>query len=139
MPLRALLCAVIVSLLAAGCSGHTAAHPDARIVHVTEHDFRIVAPRTIPAGDVRLQVRNAGPDGHELIMIRMQSTALPLRSDGTTVDEESLGPMIVGVLEPAGPGADRELDVHLNPGRYALICNMAGHFMGGMDTVVTVE
>jgi uncharacterized cupredoxin-like copper-binding protein len=64
---------------------------------------------------------------------------LPLRGDGTTVDEETLKSEIVGVLEPGAPGSVRELRVHLAPGRYVLLCNMSGHFMGGMHTVVVAR
>jgi len=43
------------------------------------------------------------------------------------------------VLEPGDPGSVREVRVKLQKGRYVLICNMSGHFMGGMHAVVNVE
>jgi uncharacterized cupredoxin-like copper-binding protein len=128
----------VVAVAAAGCaSGHSAAG-GARVVQVTERDFHISAPRRINAGDVRLLVRNGGPDAHELILIRTDGS-LPLRSDGATVDEEALEPLTVGVLEPGDPNSVRSLSVHLIPGRYQFICNMAGHYLGGMSAELIVE
>ena len=56
-----------------------------------------------------------------------------------TVNEEALKSSIVGTLEPGAPGSVRELRVELKPGRYVLLCNMSGHFMGGMHTVVVAQ
>jgi uncharacterized cupredoxin-like copper-binding protein len=56
-----------------------------------------------------------------------------------TVSEEALKSSIVGTLEPGMSGSVRELRVRLAPGHYVLICNMSGHYMGGMHTVVTVR
>jgi hypothetical protein len=81
-------------------------------VRVSERDFRIGAPLQLAAGDTRLQVHNLGPDQHELIVVR-QSSRLPLRADGLTVDEDSLARVKAGGLEPGAPGAVRELDLHL--------------------------
>ena len=53
-----------------------------------------------------------------------------------TVDEEALSARIVGALEPGPAGDVRTLAVDLRPGRYMLLCNMYGHYMGGMHQVV---
>jgi len=71
--------------------------------------------------------------------VRARSSHLPLRPDGVTVDEEALERATVGVLEPGAPGSVRHLRVHLRPGRYMLICNMSGHFLGGMHTELVVR
>ena len=134
-----LTCVLLAGAAAAGCgaTGRFAGAGGAQIVGVTERDFTIKASLAhVAAGDVVFQSRNRGPDAHELIVIRGRAAGLPLRGDGTTVDEETLKSEIVGVLEPGAPGSVRELRVHLAPGRYVLLCNMSGHFMGGMHTVV---
>jgi len=106
---------------------------------VKEKDFRILLePARIPAGPVRLVVRNGGPADHELIVVRARPAGLPVRTDGLTVNEEALEPSTVTTLEPAGPGAVRHVDVTLKPGTYELFCNMAGHFMGGMRAFLVV-
>jgi uncharacterized cupredoxin-like copper-binding protein len=86
-----------------------------------------------------LSVHNRGPDDHELIVVRARDSALPLRADGVTVDEDALEPAKVGILEPGAPGSVRELRLRLAPGRYELFCNMAGHYLGGMYAELMVS
>lgn len=106
---------------------------------VTARDFHIKAPRQVTAGRVRFVVHNAGPDTHELLVVRSDSGRLPLRRDGLTVDEDALGSRVVGNVEGAQPGTSANLDVRLAPGRYVLFCNMTGHYLGGMHTELEVH
>ena len=134
-----LLPLALVVLAFAGCGsiGHSA-KSGRTVLRVTERDFKITAPTRARSGDVLLSVRNRGPDGHELIVVREQRTRLPLRRDGSTVDEERLEPVIAGALEPGQPGTVRKLRLHLTPGRYVLFCNMSGHYLGGMHARLVV-
>ena len=97
-----------------------------------------VSPARIPAGPARLVVVNKGPDTHEILVARTDA-ALPLRSDGLTVDEDKLEPVTVGVAEGESPGAVEVLRVTLGVGRYELFCNMAGHYLGGMSAKLVVS
>ena len=123
-------------------AGRGSAAPAAGPVHVVravERDFRItLSPSRVPAGTVAIEVSNRGPDAHELIVVR-DDGGLPLRSDGITVDEEALAKRTVETLEPAGAGAARRIRVRLRPGRYILLCNMFGHYMGGMHAPLVVR
>jgi uncharacterized cupredoxin-like copper-binding protein len=135
-----LLPLLALPLAAVGCAGsHATAPQPSAVVHVTESDFHIAAPARIPAGRVRIVLHNAGPDTHELIVVRNPTIHLPLRSDGSTVNEETLRPVTIGALEPGAPGSTRELDLSLRPGTYELFCNMGGHYLGGMEAVVHVS
>ncbi len=110
-----------------------------REIRVTERDFKIrVTHKTVRAGAVTLAVDNRGPAAHELIVVKTRGSRLPLRHDGMTVDEDALEHAIPGALEPEQPGPHR-LKLRLTPGRYELICNMAGHYFGGMRTQLTVQ
>jgi uncharacterized cupredoxin-like copper-binding protein len=137
----------VLLLVASGCgSGGPATRAGERLVDVKERDFRISAPKRLPAGDVVLAVHNEGPDDHELLVIREKGSGeaeeeerATLRKDGMTVDEDGLGKAVVGALEPGEPNEVRHLRVRLKPGRYELICNMSGHYFGGMETDVTVH
>ena len=112
-----------------------APHP---LVRISERDFRIVVePGRVPAGEVELIVRNQGPDTHELIMVRSSRSRPPLRRDGLTVDEEALHE--VGAVEGLDPHGVGRVLLHLAPGRYELFCNMAGHFMAGMQAELVVD
>jgi uncharacterized cupredoxin-like copper-binding protein len=125
-------------LLAAGCSDSSPPAPDgAENVAIVERDFSIKAPERIDAGHVRLAIDNRGPDAHEFILLRANPSGLPLRADGMTVDEDKVEDRTVAALEPALPGV-REVDTTLTPGRYLMICNMAGHMMGGMKRALVV-
>jgi uncharacterized cupredoxin-like copper-binding protein len=132
--------AAVVLLVSAGCSASQAGAPSGgRLLRVTVRDFRITAPKRVSSGEVRLSVRNKGPVGHELIVVRLRGFRLPFRRDGLTLDEEALEPAIAGALEPGLPGGLRELRVHLSPGRYVLFCNMSGHYLGGMHANLVVR
>jgi|tagenome__1003787_1003787.scaffolds.fasta_scaffold20675562_2 uncharacterized cupredoxin-like copper-binding protein len=127
-----------VSVLAGCSSGRATAH-HGPVVRVTERDFHIAAsPTHVPAGDVLITVENRGPVSHELIVVRKTDPTLPRRADGVTIDEEALEKATAGALEPGAPGTVRRLDLHLEPGRYELFCNMSGHFLGGMHTDLVV-
>jgi hypothetical protein len=136
---RGVYIAVVAALLAAGCGSSQNAPSGARVVGVTEKDFKISAPKQLAAGDIVLRADNQGPDEHELIVAKIGPLGLPLRSDGLTLNEEALEHSEVGVLEPGAPGSMRDLAVKLAPGRYVFFCNMAGHYMGGMHTNVVVQ
>jgi hypothetical protein len=128
-------CATLGLLLFSG--GRHDARWHGPVVDIVERDFAIVAPTNAPAGDVLFRLRNDGPGDHELIIIRAGGE-LPGRADGITLDEDAMERRTIGALEPGEPGTTRELRVHLVPGRYELFCNMSGHFLGGMHTIVTV-
>lgn len=134
------------ALGAAGCGGtgpltpHDLGPSNAEIVTVNERDFAITAsPSSVRSGAVVLQDVNRGPESHELIVVRETDAGLPLRPDGLTLSEEDLAHAIVASLEPGPPGSVRDLRLKLSPGRYVLLCNMEGHYMGGMHAELVVR
>jgi uncharacterized cupredoxin-like copper-binding protein len=120
-----------------GCSSGSPAHTG-RAVHIVERDFKIDAPNWVRAGKVTFSIKNKGPDDHEFIVVRTGRRGLPLRKDGLTVDEDAVEKQTAGALEPHAPGRE-QLRVDLKPGRYELICNMSGHYMGGMHARLDVS
>jgi uncharacterized cupredoxin-like copper-binding protein len=128
------------AMAAAGCGSQPARQGrDAAVLRVSEKDFKISAPATVRAGDVRLVVSNHGPDDHELVVVRAPIVGeLPMRRDGLTVDEDAIEHATAGAVEPEPSGTVSKLDIHLKPGRYVLLCNMSGHYLGGMDRTVVV-
>lgn len=130
---------VLLAGLCLGLSACSADREDAtRQIPVTERDFRISAPKVVSAGRVDLAIDNKGPDDHELIVVRLRGKRLPQRKDGLTIDEDGIEDDTAGALEPAAPG-DHTLRVRLKPGRYELLCNMYGHYAGGMHATVVVR
>jgi uncharacterized cupredoxin-like copper-binding protein len=138
-----LACAVLVGLafilaaLVSRTAGATSTNPS--VVRVVERDFHIATVHgRVTAGTVLFHVTNRGPDEHEFIVVRADA-GLPLRADGITLDEDALAKSIVGSLEPAPAGRTRILRLSLHRGRYALVCNMYGHYMGGMYASLVVR
>jgi hypothetical protein len=129
---------VLPVLVVVGCAdSDTGSRVSGSLVHVSVKDFRIVVtPDHIPAGETELVVRNQGPDTHELIIVPLRRSRLPLRLDGLTVDEEAL--RAIATVEGVSPKGVGRVRLHLAPGRYELFCNMAGHFMAGMHNKLVV-
>jgi len=130
---------IALAAIVSGCGGSGGERESGRVINVRERDFRITLSRThVTAGDVVIRAESTGPDAHELIVVRSDGARLRLRPDGMTVDEEGLEKSIVGALEPGSAGKTRELRVRLEPGTYTLLCNMYGHYMGGMHSTLVV-
>lgn len=139
-PLHCLAVLAAVALTTVFLSGAQHAGAAGTVIKVNERDFAIApAVHQVSPGVVTFRVANHGPDMHELIVVRAPAGRLPLRSDGLTVSEEALEHVTVGALEPGQPGSIRELQVRLRPGRYEFFCNMSGHYLGGMHTVIVVR
>jgi uncharacterized cupredoxin-like copper-binding protein len=131
---------VALALLTVACSSSSqgGAAPGAEVLQVKVKDFQIKAPQHFKAGKILLHVRNAGPETHELILLR-GGGKLPLRADNLTLDEDALKPRTVGILDDDHPGTKRTWSLSLPPGRYELVCNMSGHYLGGMHTELFVK
>ena len=94
---------------------------------------------SIPAGEITFRATNDSTGIiHEMIVAPVSdpATPLPYNADQERVDEEaakSLGE--VSELEPGDSGA---LTVTLEPGTYILYCNIPGHYILGMWSLITV-
>lgn len=138
----ALACAVALGVpLMGGCSSSGSRAPTVgAMIAVHEKDFHIsLSPDTVSAGTIELVDHNLGPDTHELIVVRADNRALPLRPDGVTLNEGALEPRTVGSIGGTAPGSVHTLVLHLRPGRYVLFCNMLGHYLGGMHAELIVR
>jgi uncharacterized cupredoxin-like copper-binding protein len=129
---------LVLGLLAFAWSSSRGGRPQT-FLDVKERDFAIKAPRRIATGELVLRVTNQGPETHELLLIRADSRSLPLRHDDLTVDEERLKARTVAQLEHVAPGSLRTWKLRLAPGRYTLLCNMSGHYLGGMHRGLIVR
>ena len=139
-PFALLAIAIGLAFIAAALVSRADATPKGlSVVRVSERDFHITLVHgRVSAGTVLFRVTNRGPDEHEFIVIHADR-GLPLRPDGITLDEDALEKSIVGSVEPAPSGETNVLRLQLKPGRYALVCNMFGHYMGGMHVALVVQ
>lgn len=91
-------------------------------------------------GAVRFDVTNlASTFVHEVIVARIESTdqVLPYDESRSKVDAEQL--YTLGSVNEIAPNKSVSLTLNLSPGKYLLYCNIAGHYMAGMWTVVDVQ
>ncbi len=112
---------VVVGVVLAACGGGS----DTKTVDVQLTDYEITANAlSVPAGATDFAVRNDGGLQHEFAVVRttLDAGALPTLPDGMA-DEHAAGVHVVDRLQLA-PGATGDLEVDLQAGHYALVCNL---------------
>lgn len=107
----------------------------------------------VKAGHVGFAVRNRGNETHELAVIKlnngmMYTGRLPVNKHGS-IDEDNMNfGKIVGEIEDIKSGSKAKQLFSLEPGRYAVICNMLekepdgsleAHYSMGMHALLEVE
>jgi uncharacterized cupredoxin-like copper-binding protein len=106
-----------------------------------------VDPASVRAGTVSLLVRNLGTRDHELVVLPLtagQSVGWRKTNSDNRIDETgSLGEVSTacgsGEGEGIAPGAVGWTTLSLAPGRYELVCNLAGHYAAGMYAELDVH
>lgn len=104
------------------------------------------APQTVSAGTVTLVAVNHGTRTHELVVLPLATgQGVGTRAVGAdnTVDETgSLGEASkacgAGTGNGITAGSAGWVTLTLTPGRYELVCNLPGHYAGGMHTKLSV-
>ncbi|MEX1663644.1 plastocyanin/azurin family copper-binding protein [Thioclava sp. 15-R06ZXC-3] len=97
-------------------------------------------PSSVSAGKVTFEVKNDSKGTvHEMIVAPIQSATeeLPYNKDEMRVDEDKAGHL--GEVSELDPGQSGSLTVTLKPGEYILYCNIPGHYVMGMWTLLHVE
>jgi uncharacterized cupredoxin-like copper-binding protein len=125
------LLATMGVVVAFASSGSRSAASTAQVV-VTEMNVS-AKPAVVQAGKVTFVVRNAGKIEHELVVVR-GAGKLPVSHFKANEAGRDLGE-----IEDIEPGKTKRLTLTLKAGKYTLICNVAGHYMLGMHSVLTVR
>ena len=125
--------------------GAMAAEPEADVVmKLVDYDFELSKP--IPAGRYTIQVENAGPQEHEVAIVKLDSGKEPM--DFARWGEKQVGKppgTMHGGVSGIMPGDKVFIEVDLAPGEYGLICFVPdakdgkGHYHHGMVKKVTVS
>ena len=99
----------------------------------------VVDKTKVKAGEVTFQVTNNSKDLiHEMLVAPADpAKPLPFVEKDFRVDEEAAKDM--GEVSELDPGKSGALTITLAPGTYILFCNVAGHYMSGMWTLITAE
>jgi len=107
------------------------------VVKLVDYDFELSQPLT--AGKHTIRVENAGPQPHEIAIVRLNPGKKP--ADFTAWGMKPVGPApatIHGGLSGIMPGAHSFIEVDLPPGDYGLLCFLPDakdgkpHFEHGM-------
>ena len=97
------------------------------------------SPRQVRPGNVTFKVTNlASKIVHEVIVARLPDgmDKLPYDETAMMVKENSL--QAFGSVNEIDPSRQAALTLRLKPGKYLLYCNLPGHYMAGMWTVIDV-
>jgi uncharacterized cupredoxin-like copper-binding protein len=102
-------------------------------------EWKVAVATTMKAGKVTFSITNSGTVPHELLVFKsdLDPAAYPKDSAGDII-EDAAGIRLLSDGDNIDPGASQTRTVDLTPGKYLFACNIAGHFMSGMYTVVTV-
>jgi hypothetical protein len=123
---------------------------EATEVDITLQEFSVLAdPESGPAGAFTFNIENTGPDDpHEFVVFKtdLEPDALPTLDDGS-VDEEGEGLELIDEVEEIPVDGTETLDLDLEAGDYALVCNIVeeeggeieSHYQEGMRRSFSVE
>ena len=130
---------VSVGLLLAACGGaQPAGAPAGSQVIVEMTDYRVtVNVASVKAGSTKIGVRNLASQMHSFEVLKTDLPHDKLPIDGVTAKAKEDGK--VGVIESIAPGGSASVTLDLAPGKYVLICNVAGHYQLGMHISFTVD
>jgi uncharacterized cupredoxin-like copper-binding protein len=138
-----LVCAVaiIVSLVQRPAGGLSLPHAY-RVVHVDEYDMGFkMSNTTLPAGDIVFVDTNRGKIAHEFVLFKTDARAahLPLKTDANVNEDSDALEDVADSGSSLAPGEVRLITADLEPGHYALVCNLDGHYKAGMRVDITVK
>ena len=109
-------------------------------------------PASYPAASVTFKVKNIGLTEHNMVILKtdLAPDALPANADGSA-NEAGPGITMVGKTGTIAPDLSEVLTVNLEPGTYALVCNLLqttngpntlarplAHYAQGMTVAFTV-
>jgi uncharacterized cupredoxin-like copper-binding protein len=129
----------LLAITAAACSESGGA-ADGSAVEVSLKDYSIdLSADSVAPGAVTFEASNTGPTTHEFEVFSVDGdvdpNALPVEDGVAKTD----GLTLIDEVEDVTVGATPTLQLDLQPGTYAVICNLPDHYEKGMHTVLTVR
>jgi uncharacterized cupredoxin-like copper-binding protein len=123
-----------LALVGAACSSGGSSKNETVKVGLAEYT---ISPnvQSVGAGEVTFDVQNDGTMTHEMVVVKAKDASGTLPVEKGEASEAGS----VGEVSDLAAGKDGKLSVHLAPGTYVLLCNLPGHYLGGMHAVFTVS
>jgi len=97
---------------------------------------------TVSAGKVRITAPNTGKVVHELVLFKTNKNPGSFKVSNGEVNEKALeesGATSPGEIPDVEPGKSKSTTLNLTAGKYAMICNVPGHYAAGMYGTVTAK
>ena len=95
-----------------------------------------VAPDSAKAGKVTFVVKNTGTITHEMVVLQLSGSQtydkLPVTADKVSEDTSK------GETGDVAAGETKTIELNLDAGKYALVCNVEKHYAMGMRAGFTV-
>lgn len=138
-----LVCATVLIIgLASRSTGGLKIPAGYNVVKLDEFTYGFKIPTmTLPAGNNLFVDHNTATIPHEFVIFKTDAPGdhLPLKGD-KDIEEES--PALEAVVDSGSDipaGETRLLAANLESGHYVLVCNLPGHYQGGMHVDITVK
>ena len=94
-----------------------------------------VSPASLPAGKITFVVKNTGTIEHEMVVVKTDTAFDKLAVDAEEKVSEDTS---VGEVPEFAAGTTDSVTLDMEPGQYALVCNIAKHYGMGMRAAFTV-
>jgi uncharacterized cupredoxin-like copper-binding protein len=128
MPKPKLLLPLVALMVAAVVVSPIGASPAKTLVKVQLKEFKVLpSPLKAKRGAVSFSVKNTGKINHEFVVLKTNTPPTKLLVKGGKAVEAGR----VGRVGPLKAGASKSLNLMLKPGKYVLLCNLAGHYQAG--------
>ena len=129
----------VLAIVTSACGGSAPSDTSeaaSLIADLSDYKIAIDHP-SVAAGHVVFGIRNHASMAHEFKVIKTDLAPDQLPVDASTAKASEAGK--VGELLDISAGATRKLALDLVPGKYVLICNVAGHYQLGMRVGLEVK
>jgi uncharacterized cupredoxin-like copper-binding protein len=145
------LCVATGGVVVAGCGGDdgndsgstTTQKSGGNDLEIRMDDYSFTPKdATATAGRVKITAPNGGKVVHELVLLKTNRDPGSFDVSGGEVDEKALedsGAEIPGEIADVPPGKSKSMTVDLTAGKYAMICNLPGHYQRGMYGSLTAK
>lgn len=97
-----------------------------------ENMYLTLSSNSAPAGAVTFSITNEGQKVHEFVVLKTDTMAADLPYDEAADEVVEKEDEVVDEIEDMDAGSTYTLTVDLEPGHYAIICNLEGHWRMGM-------
>jgi uncharacterized cupredoxin-like copper-binding protein len=138
-----LVCATVLIIgLADRSTGGLKIPAGTNVVKLEEFTYGFkLSSATLPAGNNLFVAHNTAPIPHEFVLFKTDIPAnrLPLEADKSVAEDAKGLEVVADSGSDLAPGETRLIAAALEPGHYALVCNLAGHYQGGMLMDITVK